>query len=168
MPKINISFDFFKNIRRWSSGLTLVELLVVMTIIVILTTVTVGNFFGARNKYSLDAATEKIVFDLRLAFENARSQKDGTVWGVRLNNDSAGQFFEIFSGDSYAGGVKSSRTVLPSEVKFITPASGANLDVIFAKQTGLPAAEISIIIGLKNFLGITKTIMVKPNGTITY
>ncbi|MCL4406265.1 MAG: type II secretion system GspH family protein [Patescibacteria group bacterium] len=154
--------------NKRSSGFTLVEVVLVITFMALLLTITLGNFFGTRSKYALSTTSEKIVFDLRLAYENARGQKDGTAWGVRLNNDASGQFFEIFSGDTYAGGTKSSRTVLPAEVKFIAPAAGSNTDVLFAKLTGLPAASASITIGLKNFASVTKTITVNANGTVTY
>jgi Tfp pilus assembly protein FimT len=150
------------------AGFTLVEIVLVITFMALILTITLGNFFGTKSKYAIITTAEEIAFDLRLAYENAKSQKDGTAWGTRLNNDASGQFFEIFSGDDYASGVKSSRTVLPAEVKFIAPAAGSNLDVVFAKFTGLPAASASITIGLKNFATITKTITVNANGTVTY
>jgi prepilin-type N-terminal cleavage/methylation domain-containing protein len=153
--------------RKTQSGFTLVEVMLVIVFMTILLTITMGNFFGVRNKYAVTTAVEKIVFDLRLAFENARGQKDGTAWGVRLNNDAAGQFFEIFSGDSYAGGVKSSYTILPADLKFTSPSSGTNLDVIFAKLTGLPASQASITIESRNTT-VAKTITVNANGTILY
>lgn len=153
--------------RKTQSGFTLVEVMLVIVLMVLLLMITTGNFFGVRNKYAVNAAIEKIVFDLRLAHENARGQKDGTAWGVRINNDAVGQFFEIFSGDSYAGGVKSSYTILPADLRFTTPGSGTNLDVIFAKLTGLPASQASITIESRKTT-VAKTITVNANGTIIY
>ncbi|HOF50160.1 MAG TPA: hypothetical protein PLH22_00490 [Candidatus Colwellbacteria bacterium] len=150
------------------SGFSLVEIVLVFAMMAIIVTASVSNLLGVRNKYALDTTAEKIVFDLRLARENARGQKDGTAWGVRLNNDSNGKFFEVFSGDNYASGVRSLRTALSSGVKFLTPAEGTNADVVFAKVTGLPASSYSITIGSENLASITKIITINANGTITY
>lgn len=149
-------------------GFTLVEVVVVIAFTVIIMTIGVVNLLGSRSKYALETAAEKIVFDLRLASENAKGQKDGTAWGIRMMNDVTGGYFEVFSGDDYASGIKIPRTVLSSEVQFVVPASGAALDIVFNKVTGLPATSASITIGLRNFPTVTKTITVNANGTITY
>lgn len=151
-----------------TQGFTLVEVILVMTFMVIITVIASANFFGSRSKYALDTTAEKIVFNLRLASENAKGQKDGFAWGTRMMNDPAGGYFEIFSGDDYASGVKISKTMLPAEVKFVVPVSGAALDVVFSRVTGLPAGPASITIGLRNFPAVTKIITVNANGTITY
>ncbi|HOB89757.1 MAG TPA: prepilin-type N-terminal cleavage/methylation domain-containing protein [Candidatus Colwellbacteria bacterium] len=154
--------------KNKQSGFSLVEIVLVFAMTAIIVTISTSNLFGVRNKYALNTTAEKIVFDLRLARENARGQKDGTAWGVRLNNDSNGKFFEVFSGDSYASGTKSLRTALSSGVKFVTPAEGTNADIIFAKVTGLPASSYSITIGSESITSITKIITINANGTITY
>ncbi len=150
-------------------GFTLPELLVVMGIMILLFGIGSSNYFGYRNKKFLESSTVQIVTDLREIMERSRSQQSGSQWGVRFTNPSgdANDYYEIWSGDTYASGTVASKIPLPSSVVLSAPPSSSSTDIIFSKATGLPTATFTIVMITSSGSG-TSTIDISSAGVINY
>lgn len=91
----------FRNIK----GLSLVEIMTVISIMMILTVIAIANVRGVGTKGTLYVSVQKIISDIRVAQSNALSAKEyeGVVpprspeggWGVYFNKDE--NYFSIFA-----------------------------------------------------------------------
>lgn len=152
-----------------NKGFTLIELLVVIAITVALATISAVNFAGYRNKQDLDLTGREIISVLRNAQNRSISQESGSRFGVHFNNtDQNNGYYTLFNGTSSASGILIAKKSLRNSVKFISPSSGASVDVVFNPVSGLPGASSTIIIALKVNVLSSSTININVNGQIQY
>jgi type II secretory pathway pseudopilin PulG/sugar lactone lactonase YvrE len=146
---------FFKN----NKGLTLIELLITMGIVIILAGIGASSYFGYQTQQSVDAVASELLANLRDVQQKAISQDQGSAWGVRINAVSDdNDYYEIFYGNNYVSGTVSSRVTLPSDVEFLVPAQSNTMEILFAKSTGLPASDYVITIASIRDSSVSKTI----------
>ena len=128
------------------------ELMVVMGITVVLGGIGVANYFNYQSVQVLDGAASELAGTLRDAHQRAVSQDNSSAWGVNIVNtadDSAGDYYEFFYGDSRVSGTVVSKTVLAAGLKFLVPnhqATDNKMEIVFAKSTGFPGADYTITI----------------------
>lgn len=145
------------------------EIIVVMGIFVVL--VASVRFFPIDFFYeqSLSDDATKIAFALRGARNRSVTQEAGSKWGVHFVNDvTAGGYYQVFKGDTYATGVVVERINLNETVQFVEPALASSTDVTFSKMAGLPTGASSLIISLLAKPDVKKTITILGNGQIDY
>lgn len=148
---------------------TLIELLLVIGIIAIVSVVSFINLFGYRGQQEIDLAVREIVIILRNSQDRSISQESDNRYGVHFENSvSAGGFYDLFSGVSYATGTVISKNSLWPTIQFSDPTSGNSKDVLFSPVTGLPNSSSTIIISLKRDASILKTITISANGQIQF
>lgn len=148
--------------QKKSAGFTLVELLIVIAITSILAVGGTITYSNLRAKKALDSITTKIIFDLRATSVRSKVQQDDMQWGIRFTN-GATDYYEIWSGNSYATGTKLSKNILVLTA-FSDPTEGAFKDIVFARGTGLPTGgAVSIAIG--SYIG-SKQIAINELGTV--
>lgn len=152
------------NIKN-KSGFTLLELMLVMTILVIIAMVGrefYGNFALDAN---IDNSAKTIMFDLRSARDKAMNGQDSDNWGIHFVN-GASDYYEIFSTPTnYASASTTieSTTYLSGNIVFSSPPSASSSDIIFNSISGLVATDTSVVIlsGTNS-----RTISVKSQGLI--
>ncbi len=148
---------------------SLIELVVVITIILAVGSFSVANYLNFRNRQRLDLTVREIGAVLRDAQGNAVSQQFGDSWGVRFENPAEGDdFYAMFAGASYSAASTTRRAVLSSTVRFSDPAAGSAKNVIFAKATGLPSASTTIIMELAGNSSVSRSVIVDDNGAVRY
>ncbi len=148
---------------------TLIELLIVIGITAIISVVAFMNLFGYRGAQDLDLAVREIVMSLRNAQDRSISQESGNRFGVHFENPAgADDFYDLFSGTTYATGTIIAKSALRPTVQFSDPASGISKDVLFSPVSGLPSVSTTIIISLKRDASVSKTIIVNTNGNISF
>lgn len=158
------------NARRFQGGFTLVELLISIAVMVALAGVGMLELSGARNRGLFIETSDRIVATTRAAMAKSRAQEQGEQWGVHFENPSSGDdFYEMWSGDSYtdADGVHLGRVYLDGAT-FDVPASGAAVDVTFAKATGLPSESKTVTIRSTTMTGISRTFIISKFGSVSY
>lgn len=152
-----------------NSGITLVEIIIVIAIIGVLVGLTSTNYFGARSSTALKNQVETIVADLRFTMSRASAQENDSQWGIRFHNESAvgADYYEVWYGSDYDSGSVASRMNIHGSVDFYDPSVGNTKDIIFQKATGLPTTSSTIAI---SSLGgsITGTINVNTQGRVDY
>jgi len=152
-----------------TSGFTLVEMILVIALMSVLAGFAGTSYFGVRNRRVFEDSVDRIVADLRWTMARASSQEGGGQWGVRFTNPSgsSNDYYEIWTGTSYAGGTIVSRSQLDSSVSLSSPGSGSVKDIIFAKSTGLPSSSYTV--GLQSTVGgYTATVDINTQGRIDY
>ncbi|MFZ4631691.1 MAG: pilus assembly FimT family protein [Patescibacteria group bacterium] len=151
---------FFKK----KSGFTLLELMLVMSILVIIALASREVYNGFALGKNIDNISKTIVFDLRGARSNAMNGQEDSNWGVHFVN-STSDYYEIFTSPTVYGAFSSSvRTTvyLGSGISFSLPSEGNNQDIIFAKLSGTSTTANINIISTSN----QKTISVNSEGLV--
>lgn len=152
-----------------NSAFTLIELLIVIGLITIISTVGILNLFNYRSYRNLDSTAQEIVAVLRSAQSRSIDSESGGNFGVHFENSLSGEnFYDLFQGNNYASGNLIVKTALRQEIQFINPASGNNKDIIFSSITGLPVSSSIVIIAFKRDNSISKTITINSNGQIQF
>ncbi len=157
----------FKNSKI--SGLSLIEILVVLAIVVAITFFAVLNLSGTYRQKALENDAAKIVFSLRTAKEKSISQQDGNQWGVHFENsaDKIG-VYAVFAGSGFSTSTSIIYKNLDPSVQFIIPGQGSSVDIFFSKVYGLSSVSTSIIISLRSDSSNQRVIGITQNGGIQY
>lgn len=154
-----------------SSGITLVELLVIVGILGILTALSLPVFLFFQKESDLNNSTEEIINTLRLAQNKTLASEEASQWGVYFNTSTPSHQYTLFRGSSYETRATSSdkiselaKTVEISEIKL-----EGKKEVVFEKITGNVAnlsqvGEVSL--RLKTDVSKTKTIYLENSGKV--
>ena len=151
------------------AGFSLLELIIVITIIAILGSVGFVKLTDYFTRNNLDKDAQKIAFTLKNARDRSISQDRGLQWGVHFENSASGKgFYELFSGTGYPG-----QTILRNNlnigVEFLNPSASSTLDILFSKITGLASASTTIVVALSDDNSIIKSISISgANSEISY
>lgn len=148
-------------------GLTLIELLIVIGILVLIGTVGIVSLSGYRSRQDLDLSARRIVNALRDAQQRAITQEAESQWGIRFQGvDSGKDLFHLFSGPSFTAAT--STYDLPPTIEFADLGGNKTLDVVFSKLTGLPTSTAEVKIRLAGDTSVTQTISVSSAGRVSY
>ena len=157
--------------RSAENAFTLLEVLIVLSLLAILPSVATFGFFGYQKKIALETSQSDIVIYLRLAQNKAITGEDGDVngvsdkWGVRFIN-STDDYYQVFYGNTYSSDNVKEQVYLTSFVKFNDPAEGQTKNIIFEKNSGATTAT-STTIYFSADPSQTKTISINSNGKIS-
>ena len=149
-----------------SRGFSLLELLIVMSILVILMTVGSGMYRNFGKSVELSSTAQVISADLRHMQSKAMTGEGGFKWGAHFVNTTPDDYYVLFStsGASFddASTVSVATTTLSKTITFSDPADSVSKDVIFNKISGTTtAATVSVVSE-----GLTQTVNVSSLGTI--
>ncbi|MFH0952125.1 MAG: hypothetical protein V1838_02950 [Patescibacteria group bacterium] len=136
-------------------GFTTIELLAIIGVIAILTTIGVPSYRYMRQNVAVNTSAEEVVDVLRVAQNQSLTAQDGQSWGVHF----AATAYTLYSGD-WTAPLFTAEYNLDSGVNII---SASLPEVEFSRLTGTSASG-SIVVGLPS--GKQKTISVTPAGTI--
>lgn len=166
--KLKIWSKKIKTLFKESSGITLVELLIALSILAITASIGMMNLINYRNQRDLNITAQEIIAVLRNAQNRSIAQESGNRWGVHFKNlDSPNlDYYELFYGPSYASATIVSKINLRSNIGFEIPSTSST--IIFTPITGLPNASTTVKIHLTSAPSSSSTITVNSNGEIQY
>ena len=129
-----------KKMLRDIKGLTILELIVVISVfglIFSMSTYVFGGIFG-RNALSHDGY--QLVQDLREARTNAVSQKSDSSWGIYFDTSVFPHSYTLFKGDDYFSRdvIFDRRFVFPRTVSFYRASIPASHAIVFKQSDGFP------------------------------
>ena len=145
--------------KKFSSGLTLIELMIVIAILAMLAYFAMNYFGSYKSKTSLDSTASEISSHLQQARSKSMAQEKGESWRVEFGRSGDNDFYQIFS----TGGDIEPKIYLPPTIKFID--STVDKEVEFSKLYG----EISTqtVIGIfSQEQSICKIITINEEGRI--
>ncbi len=145
--------NFLKYIQKNLGGFTLIEMLISITILSIVTGMGILNLTSYKNRHSFQLDGTNVLEGMRSAQNKAILGEQGTAWGIRFtpNTGSGSDFYEIFSGTTYASSSVVTTQTLSRSSKFSNPPSGFTKTIIFAKTTGVPDA--AHVVGIQTTTG---------------
>src|SRR5688572_13609708 len=128
-------------------GFTLFEVVIVVSMLAILSTMVVGGIIFFQKKTELNNAVQEFAAVLRLAQARALASEQESQYGVHINTSVAPNEYVLFKGATYATRIASFDQTysLPKTVEFSEVNLGGN-EVTFEKLTGFAsqAGNISL------------------------
>ncbi|OGZ63896.1 MAG: hypothetical protein A3A98_01250 [Candidatus Staskawiczbacteria bacterium RIFCSPLOWO2_01_FULL_40_39] len=151
-------------------GFTLIEVLVVVAIIMVLSTIFVTDFGVIQKKSDLDAGVQEVAGILKLAQSKTLASENNNQYGVYLNTAASPHQYILFKGSSYAARDTSydQQYPLPKTIEFFAIDLNGGNEVVFDKITGASQQSGSIPFRVQLDTTQTKTIYVASSGTVGF
>lgn len=140
------------------------EILIVITLIVIISTIGWVNVQDFRAQSDLDSKAQQIVSTLRKAQNNTLGSKNSSSYGVYFQSDS----YSLFQGISYNAGDPGNEThLLPVAVEISSISLGGGSAVVFQRVNGRTNNAGSLALRLKASPATTRAITIEPSGNVS-
>lgn len=150
--------------NRGQNGFTLLELLLVITVLLVIVTIGQDYYSNYVRSIELEAEARLIASDLKTQRGKASSGLDDRHWGVRFVNDSSDYYVLFSTPDTYssASTTVSATTTLPNGVSFTSPGEGSSSTVMFTKVFGTTTAATITL----NSWDVARSVSVSANGLV--
>ncbi len=151
-----------------SKGFTIIEMLIVVTILMVLVAMAVQPFFTIKKATDVDTAAEEFMGVVKLAQSRTVSSENSVQYGVYLNTSSLPNQYIMFKGASYATRDTTADVtyLLPNTVQFSGVSLGSVNQIVFDKLTGASEESGTISIRSKVDNSQSKTMYVTSSGVI--
>lgn len=139
-------------------GFTFIELIVVISLVLIVSTIGTSAYFGLRVRNEVSAAEQTIVAGLYEAQQQALGQVQSSDWGVKIATSTV----TLFSGSSFA--TRDNQY----DIELDIPTSGTitgDDEVVFLRKTGRISADKQINI---EYEGYNSTITINTLGVLSH
>jgi len=124
-----------------SGGFTLLEIIIVIAIMVVISTISVRSYFNIREKQAIQKDADSVVATIEKAKSLSSNRKNDSSYGVKIASSTV----TVFSGSTYANGNVILKYDLEESVKISTTSlSSHGTEISFDKITGTPSATGTI------------------------
>ncbi len=149
--------------KNYYKGVTLIELLIVISAMGILTTILVSSFSLFNKNQALSKDTELIIETLEQARSQTLSSQNGSQYGVHFDTSK----ITLFTGNAYTVGVSTNQEASLATFNNIVSVSlsGGGNDVVFNRLSGETNQNGTIVVGSPTS-SQTKTITIYKTGII--
>lgn len=147
-----------KNQKKKLVGVSLIEVLIVISIIGILTGTSVSLYYYFRKSNDFGLAVWQVVNSVREAEMKARAVEEDDTWGVYVARNSV----TIFKGDNFAS--RDSNFDKTKNIAGVVSVSGQN-PIIIEKFTGFPQSAGTLILNNGNS---NHSIIINEKGAVNY
>ncbi len=162
--------------RLWRAGMfhdkgfTIIELMVVITILVILLAMSVASVVLLVKNPPVNNASEEVINALKLAQNRTLSSEGNSQYGVYFNTTADPHQYTIFKGSSYASRTSSFDQTYPlsNTIEFYAINLGGGNEVVFNRITGTTQNPGDISLRLKDDHSQTKTIYIDAFGNSSF
>lgn len=161
---------FLKDRKKNRSGFTLIELIIVISILAVLSTIVVVDFVSYKKNSDLDNSTQEFAGILRLAQSKTLSSENYKQYGVYINTAVVPNQYTLFTGYSYA-----LRTTSLDQIYFLQPSMefygislGGGNEIVFDRLTGASDESGSVSIRVKADTSKNKTVYVSSSGAVGF
>ena len=152
-------------LKKKSHGFTLIEILLVLSIIAIITAVALPVSQTIFTKNNLDVTVNNIESDLNKAYTFARAGKNDSDWGIHLENNTLTFFADSYDPNN-ANGLNEIFVIQPSITLGGSILNSGVIEVVFAKGSGIPNIPNLNDTITAAIQGVTKTIYINSKGQI--
>lgn len=157
--------DSIFNIRYYTShGFTVLELLIVISILAVLLTIVVSSFSSFRRSSVLNTEVQELVTVINRARLLSVSSKNDQQFGVHLESGKV----VLFEGSTYSAGASTNETHTFNSMLTLSPVvvSGGGAEVLFEKVTGATAQNATTTLLVTGTTAST-TVVIRPTGVAT-
>lgn len=168
MLRRDLGLPRFKTSHK--AGFTILELVIVITLIAIIGSVIATGAFSYRGQKDLDSTTLRIASLLREMQARSMAQSSSTSWGVHFDNPATGQAFFSSFYSTYSTSTRSGLYLLSSSLGFSssTVPVGGSINVTFNSFSGSTATTTAVKVYLKNKPQSSSTITIYSSGAVSY
>ena len=157
------------NIKTCNLGLTIPELLVAISVMLILFLLTLTTFIHIQKESDLNNSAEEIINTLKLAQSKTVASEDLSQWGVYFTTSTDPHQYVLFKGDSYLNRTTSSDEInkLPKTVEIYEINLGGGSEVVFQRITGFASTteqSFDISLRLKSDTADARIIHIERSG----
>ncbi|MEK7133665.1 MAG: prepilin-type N-terminal cleavage/methylation domain-containing protein [Patescibacteria group bacterium] len=147
-----------------SAGVTLMELLMVIAILLVLFALTTRTFQGVNSGKAIDTEALRIVTELNEARSLTLSSKYAKPFGVHFDSSSV----TLFEGATYSAGSATNTTALLNSLVQVSSIdlAGGGSDVVFQRLTGKTAHSGTITLSLLSNASTSKIITIYATGLV--
>lgn len=149
-----------------SKGITFIELVVVMGILIILGAVAIPTIFDFQKESALNDGAREIISTLSLAQSKTLASEGGERWGVYFTTSTSPEQYVLFKGEDFISRATScdevskiSRTLEFFEINF-----GGGQEIVFDRITGETSQAGKVSLRLKDKPGKLRTVYVESSG----
>ena len=145
-------------------GFTLLEMLLVVTLIIIIATFSFASLSSLNTAQALDKDVKGIVAIIDEARSNTLTSQNDSQYGVHFESEKV----VLFRGTTYSASDSNNRDAGLSGVTTISTISltGGASDIVFARLTGAANATGTVVVRSKRDSSKTKTITIHGTGII--
>jgi prepilin-type N-terminal cleavage/methylation domain-containing protein len=149
----------------FKKGFTIIEILIVVSIIAILASIFVGAFVTFRRSATLDRDTETVVENLRKARTQTLTSQDGAAYGIHFASTTV----TLFTAPTYTLGLSTNQVydLNTTDTVLALSLTGGGTDVIFARLTGETSQNGTITLSSTS-ASTTRIITVYKTGLIEF
>ena len=152
------------------SGFTLIEIIVVVTILSIISTIVISNFPLFNKRTDVENNIQEFANVLRLAQNKTLSSENNSQHGVYINTAVSPNRYVLFKGTSYATRDSDfdQNYSLTKTVEFFGISLGGASEIVFSKLGGDSAQSGNISIRLISDTSQIKTVYIANSGVIDF
>lgn len=153
-------------ITKYKKGFTLIEILVVLGILAIITTLIFNTFVDFRRKKALEADTKMVVEVLIEARNQTLTSQNSSQYGVHFSLSPVPQIV-LFAGATYVANAVTNKVYpLASTDNILTVTLvGGGSNIVFNRLTGETNQSGTIILSSPS-LSVTKSVTIYKTGSI--
>lgn len=150
-------------------GVTLIEILVAIGIIVTLTVLSITSFYSIRKEASIEITAKNIVSALRFAKNKTLASEQASQYGIYFNTTSTPDQYILFKGSSYSSRDTSADKIYSVEklAEIYEINLGSGQEIVFDRVTGDSLQSGNIKIRLVNDVSRIETITIDSSGRIS-
>lgn len=151
-----------------SKGISLIELLMTVGILIILAGAAMPAIYSFQNESDLNDTVGEIINILRLARSKTLASDGATQWGTYFTTSTSPHQYTLFEGTAYAARVTSSDEVykLPKSLEFSKIDFQGEDEVVFDKVVGTTNQFGEIFLRLKDTPNKLRRIYIENSGLI--
>ncbi len=159
-----------KHKKNLPAGFTLLEVIIVVSILSFLAAIVVGDFILFQKRSALDNDTQEVVAVLKLAQNKTLSSENDSQYGVYLDASVSPNKYTLFKGSVFASRDSSfdQPHFLSANVEFFGISLPGGNEIAFNKLTGSALRPSNFSLRVKSDTSLNKTVYVSGNGTIGF
>ncbi|MDP3974788.1 MAG: type II secretion system protein, partial [Candidatus Jorgensenbacteria bacterium] len=148
-------------------GFTLIETLVVATIVTVIAVASLAGFSAFRNKQALKGGLDEIRAAVEATKRRSVAQDQGSRWGVRFTNATSGvSSYSTFKGSSYSTSGVDRLYSFRGALGFGNPSASSTYDVVFSPLSGA-LSENKVLTIVSGRAGLIGDLILRTIGSLT-
>jgi len=155
--------------NKFSFGLTIIELLTVVAILIILTSISISLFRIFQKESGLTNTAEEIINMLRFAQNKTLASQESSQWGVYFLTSSSPQEYILFKGSDYASrdpAYDQVHKILEKIEIYEVNLTGGGSEIVFERISGNTDYSGNISLRLKENTLKTRQVIVEQSGKV--
>lgn len=155
--------------NNFSLGLTIIELLTIVAILTILTSISIPLLRIFQKESDLTNTAEEIINVLRLTQNKTLASQETSQWGIYFSISISPQEYILFKGSDYSSRDPSYDLIhkVPEDIEiYEVDLAGGGTEVVFERVTGTTNYSGSISLRLKEDALKTRQVIVEQSGKV--